>query len=235
MEEEMKEGEVWKLLERSGAYKKGHFVLTSRFHSDRFIEKVLATANPGIRAQLARAIKRWFISNEMPRLEAVVGAPMGAITLATEVSGFFEIPVAWLEKKARVEDGKLVEELVLRDANTQIVKNKNVLLVEDIITKGTNTTKALGVLSEASAEVVAVACIVNREDFQPPEGIEFLALAQTPPEGPIVSWPPDECPLCKKGIPINTDSGHGEQFLGELKEKNPKLCEKLSQKGGEKQ
>ncbi len=223
----MKEKAVWELLEACGSYKKGHFVLTSGFHSGRFIEKVLATANSVARAQLAWAIDRWAFANDAIVPKVVVGAPMGAITLATEVSNVMGIPVAWLEKKARIEDGKLVEELIIRDANVQVLGCGDVLLVEDVITKGTNTTKSLNVLSAAGGNVVAVACIVNREGWSP-EGIEFFAMATTPPEGRVISWPPDECPLCKEGVSINTDSGHGEQFLAELKDRDPELWKTLS-------
>jgi len=33
----------------------------------------------------------------------------------------------------------------------------------------------------------------------------------------LESWDADECELCKKGIPINTEVGHGKQFLEKRK------------------
>jgi len=224
----MNEEGTWERLEKCCAYRKGHFVLTSRFHSDRFVEKVFATADWHTRAFFAWRIDDWAFRNDRIAPQVVVGAPMGAIALATEVSSVMQKPVAFLEKKARIEDGELVEALTIRGANAQIVTGQDILLVEDVITKGTNTTKALQVLAEAGANVVALACIVNRESYRPPEGIEFFTFATTPPEGPIKSWPPEECPLCREGVPVNTDSGHGEDFLREIKEKNPALWERLS-------
>jgi len=225
----MEEACVWELLASSGSYKKGHFVLNSGYHSDRFIEKVLATADPEVRYELANAIVDWTFGKKSLSAEVIVGSPMGAITLAAEVSSWCEAPVVWLEKKPVIKRGQIATKLRLRDANRKLVKDKEVLLVEDVITKGTNTEEALEVLEKAGAKVVAVACIVNREDYEPPKGIEFLYLAHEPPEGAIISWLPDACPLCEKGVSINTDSGHGQEFLEKISTKNPTLYEKLTQ------
>ena len=219
-----REAEVWEILRSCGAFKTGHFVLTSGFHSDQYIEKVLATNDPRARRALAGMIVDWILSSSDKGMgiQVVVGTPMGAISLATEVSSMMGLPMAFLEK-----DGKT---LVLRGVNRQAVEGGRVLLVEDIITKGTNTAEALKVLREAGAVVVAVSCIVNREGYRPDVSL-FLALATTPPGGEIKSFPPDSCPLCAQGVPISTDSGHGAKFLAELRERDPEKWKVLSGQG----
>ena len=69
----------------------------------------------------------------------------------------------------------------------------------------------------ADGEIVAVCVLVNRD----PDNINsdtigepFYALAEIK----VKAWDELECPLCKKGTPINTVVGKGREFL--LKKKN---------------
>ena len=217
----LSEQRVWKLLTACGAFMTGHFVLNSGAHSKHFVEKVLATNNPGVRMRFARAIA-WHISCMETPPEVLVGTPMGAISLAATISDLTGIPLAWLEKK----DGALT----IRGANKAAVVGKIVAIIEDIITKGTNTTRSQEVLiSEGGADkVVLVTCIVNRESFEMDDGTPIFSLAVAPPSGRIESFPAGECPLCDADKVITTDPGHGDSFLAELKSTNEPRWKVLS-------
>ena len=62
------------------------------------------------------------------------------------------------------------------------------------------------------AEVIGVAVLGNRGDVTaemvgtPPEFVSMVHIH-------LDSWDANDCDLCKKGIPVNTDIGHGKHFM----------------------
>ncbi len=215
---------VWNILRECETLKIGHFVFTAGGHSDTYVEKVEATDDPAARWALADMLQeaiREHLPNFIMNDGTIVGTPMGAISLATTLSDQTSCQLAFLEKKG--------DELVLRGANLKRVKDHDVFLVEDIVTSGKTTTKALDVLNEADGNVIGMSCIANRQGWTPPESLElFVQLAVKPPDIDLVSWPAEKCHLCKElretkgesGTPINIDCGHGADFLAAIKDDN---------------
>ena len=78
-----------------------------------------------------------------------------------------------------------------------ISQGERIVIVEDIITTGGSVFELINLAEELSAEIVHVVNIVDRSL----EGINFgypsTALLNLPSE----SYQPDDCPLCKKGLP----------------------------------
>jgi len=96
----------------------------------------------------------------------------------------------------------------------KLVKGKNVLVIEDLTTTGGSVRKVVDSVKEAGGTVVAVCVMVNRD----PKGVTnksmgapFSALGVLCAE----AFEPTACPLCHKGVPINTSVGHGKQYLNE--------------------
>jgi orotate phosphoribosyltransferase len=94
----------------------------------------------------------------------------------------------------------------------KLVKGKNVLVIEDLTTTGGSVKKVVDSVREAGGKVVAVCVMVNRD----PEhvnsetvGAPFSALGILKAQ----AFEEKDCPLCKKGIPINTMVGHGKKYL----------------------
>lgn len=101
---------------------------------------------------------------------------------------------------------------VFKRGYDQLVKGKRVLVVEDLTTTGGSVRKVVDEVNAAGGNVVMVYVLVNRNPDgvgQSLMGAPFRSLSVVKAE----AFDPGECTLCKKGIPINTQVGHGQEFL----------------------
>jgi orotate phosphoribosyltransferase len=94
----------------------------------------------------------------------------------------------------------------------KLVKDKKVLVVEDITTTGGSVKKVISSVKNAGGQVVAVCVLANRDPVNINSvsmGAPFEALAEIE----IAAWDEKDCPMCKKNIPINTTVGKGREYL----------------------
>ena len=104
------------------------------------------------------------------------------------------------------------EGFVIKRGYDELIKGKNVIVVEDLVTTGGSLRKVIEAARGAGATVAAAVAVCNRGDVtsemigNPPEFISLLTVQ-------LEQWPAEECELCKTGIPVNTDVGHGKEFL----------------------
>jgi orotate phosphoribosyltransferase len=76
-----------------------------------------------------------------------------------------------------------------------IAEGTRCIISEDVLTTGKSSEETAKVIRDCGGEVVGIACIVNRSA----ELIQYPIWSAT--RLTIESWPADECPLCKQGIP----------------------------------
>ena len=213
----MTESEVLDLLQKVGAFRSGHFVFTSGRHSDSYVNKDALYPYTHDTSRLCKAMAERFADRSASRrIEVVVGPAIGAAILSqwvayhlTEMRGE-EVYGAYTDK-----DGQ--GGFILKRGYDQIVKGKNVLVVEDLTTTGGSIKKVVEAVRGAGGNIVGAIAIVNRggvtkDEVGSPD--EFQSLVKLHLE----SWEAAECDLCKKGIPVNTDIGHGREFAAQ---KNP--------------
>ena len=103
----------------------------------------------------------------------------------------------------------------------KLVKNKKVLVIEDLTTTGGSVKKVVKSVKKAGGKVVGVAVMVNRNPKEVNSkfmSVPFTALAVLKAE----AIEEKNCELCKKNVPINTTVGHGKKYL-EAKKKLSKL------------
>ncbi|MCL4353580.1 hypothetical protein M1615_03915, partial [Patescibacteria group bacterium] len=94
----------------------------------------------------------------------------------------------------------------------KLVKNKNVLIVEDLTTTGGSLKKVIGAVRKAGGKRLWACVMVNRnpdEINSKTIGVQFSQLGIVAAE----AFDEDECPYCKIGRPINTTVGHGKEYL----------------------
>lgn len=206
----MTESEVLDLLQKVGAFRSGHFVFTSGRHSDSYVNKDALYPYTRDTSLLCRTMAERFAKKG---IEVVVGPAIGAAILSqwvayhlTEIRGE-EVYGAYADK-----DGQ--GRFILKRGYDQIVRDKNVLVVEDLTTTGGSIKKVVETVRSAGGKVVGAIAIVNRggvtrAEVGNPE--EFQSLVNLHLE----SWEAAECELCKKGIPVNTDIGHGREFAAQ--------------------
>ncbi|MFC1629796.1 phosphoribosyltransferase family protein [Patescibacteria group bacterium] len=86
------------------------------------------------------------------------------------------------------------------------------LVVDDVLTTGGSVRGVVEAVRKLGGYVVGVGVIANRGQVTAKDVgdvSELFALADVTMD----SYPEKECPLCKKGVPINTVLGKGQEFL----------------------
>ena len=187
MSDAMTEKEVEDLLIETSAIMEGHFLLTSGLHSPRYVEKVNVLQKPVYTEKLCRAMAEKF---KDANIETVVGPVTGGILLAHETGKALGTRAIFTER----ENGKMT----FRRGFT-LHEGERVLIVEDIVTTGGSIREVIDVVKEHGGIPVAVSMLVDRSGGKATFGdVPSTALLHMD----VQTYQPDECPLCKQGIPM---------------------------------
>ncbi|MBU1005979.1 MAG: orotate phosphoribosyltransferase [Candidatus Omnitrophica bacterium] len=182
----MKDKEILDIFTNTGALLKGHFRLSSGLHSGDYLQCALVLQYPeyagGLCAKLAALFKD-------AKPTCVVAPALGGVTVSYETARALGVRSMFTERK----DGKMV----LKRGFT-IKPDDRVLVVEDVITTGLSTKEVLEVVRSYGAKVVGVGSIVNRSGKDIDFGVRSASLINL--DLPV--FPPENCPLCEKGIEI---------------------------------
>jgi len=170
-------------LKQSEALLEGHFVLSSGRHSNRYCQCAKLLQYPH-RAEKVLAVVAEKLK-DIP-IDIVVGPAMGGIIVAYELGRQLGATAMFTER----ENGTMA----LR-RGFEIHPKQRVLVTEDVVTTGKSSLETIEVLKQYGADIVGIACIANRstQDIGYPI---FDAIKLD-----IESWVPEDCPLCKEGIP----------------------------------
>ena len=187
MSDAMTEKEVEDLLIETSAIMEGHFLLTSGLHSPRYVEKFNVLQKPVYTEKLCRAMAEKF---KDANIETVVGPVTGGILLAHETGKALGTRAIFTER----ENGKMT----FRRGFT-LHEGERVLIVEDIVTTGGSIREVIDVVKEHGGIPVAVSMLVDRSGGKATFGdVPSTALLHMY----VQTYQPDECPLCKQGIPM---------------------------------
>jgi orotate phosphoribosyltransferase len=203
----MNESEVLDMLQKVGAFRAGHFVFVSGLHADTYVNKNAMYPYTREMSDLCRAIAQMFKGKG---IDAVIGPATGGIILSQWVA--HHLSDAEDRQIYSVYADKEGDGFVIKRGYNDVIAGKNVLVVEDLVTTGGSLRKVIEAAKSHSANVVAAVAICNRGNVtkemigNPPEFVSLLTVD-------LEQWPESDCHLCKTGIPINTDVGHGKEFL----------------------
>ena len=204
----MNEPDVLDVLERVGAFKKGHFVFTSGLHSDTYINKDSVYPYTRETSLLCRAFAEKFADKE---IDVVVGPAVGAAILSQWTAHHLS------EIRGKNVFGVYADKdgaggFILKRGYDKVSAGKRVLVVEDLVTTGGSVKKVVDALRAIGAQVAGVAVLCNRGNV-PKSAVgdpdEFYALVNVE----LDTWTDGSCPLCERHVPINTDMGHGKEYL----------------------
>jgi len=174
------------LFRKSGALLDGHFRLTSGLHSTGYLQCALVLQHPEHAEALARAI-----GERVADLKAtvVLSPALGGIVIGHEVARALGVRAVFAER----QDGALT----LR-RGFALDPGEKVIVVEDVVTTGGSTRETMNVAREAGAIVVGACAIVDRSGAKQGLDVPFHALLPMD----VKTYQPDDCPLCKQGIPV---------------------------------
>ncbi len=178
-----------------------HVVYTSGKHGSAYVNKDAVYPSTAHVAALCRDLAD---AAAPVRPEIVCGPAMGGIILAQWTGHHLGIPAVYAEKGS---DGGMT----LRRGYDRLVAGKRVLVVEDVLNTGGSVKDAVAAVRAAGGDVVAVAALVNRGGVDARDvGVPMLTALL---DVALDAWDADACPLCRAGVPVNTDVGKGREFL----------------------
>jgi orotate phosphoribosyltransferase len=144
--------EVLQVFRDTGALLEGHFILRSGLHSRQFFQCALALQQMPVVEKLGAAL-----AGKVRRLGAVtvIAPALGGLVIGQEVARQLRVRFIFAEK----EEGKLV----LR-RGFKIAPGENILVVEDVITKGGRVQETIDIVRAHHGHVAGVATIVDRSN-----------------------------------------------------------------------
>lgn len=209
----MNDAEVLEVLQKVGAFRSGHFVFVSGLHADTYVNKNAMYPYTRAMSDLCRSIAERY---QGKGVDAVVGPSTGGIILSQWVAYHLsEMEGREVYSTYADKDG---EGFVIKRGYDEVIKGKNVIVVEDLVTTGGSLRKVVEEARRVGANVLAAVAVCNRgnvtkEAVGNPPIFDSLLTVQ------LDQWPEADCDLCKRGIPVNTDVGHGKDFLAKKAQK----------------
>ena len=173
------------LFMEHGALLKGHFLLSSGLHSDRYLQCALVLAQPKAAEELGREL-----ASKVPvKPDLVLSPAMGGLMIGHEVARALGVRHYFTERV----DGTMV----LR-RGFSLKPGEKVVVVEDVVTTGKSTKEVFEVVKAAGAKVVGAVSIVDRSEGKSNLGVPYSALWAVS----VPAWTPEQCPPCRAGIPV---------------------------------
>ena len=193
-----------------------HFVYTSGKHGSVYINKDALYPHTDATSAVGKMMAEKYKDME---IDVVVGPALGGIILSQWVAHHLselkgrEILSIYAEKDPSTSSGEPSEKnLIFTRGYDKLVARKNVLVVEDITNTGESMKKVIQAVKDAGGNVVAACVMINRSPktvTSETMGAPFDALGVIEAE----AYDEEDCPFCKDNVPINTNVGHGRQYL----------------------
>ncbi|MBQ3642551.1 orotate phosphoribosyltransferase [bacterium] len=176
--------EVLSLLEKAQGVLHGHFCLTSGLHSNIYFQCAKLYQYPEIVEELGKQLAEKLADTEF---DTIIAPAIGAVIIGYETAKQAKKRNLFVERKDGI--------MQLRRGYT-LEKGERVVIIEDVITTARTIKETIEAIKEFEPEVVAVGCIVDRTKGLTPYNIK--SLMQIEP----ITYEPDNCPLCREGIPL---------------------------------
>lgn len=179
----MTDNELLELMTELGALMRGHFLLSSGWHSDTYFQCARVLQFPDLARELGRQLAAHF---EPLECDVVISPALGGILLGHEVARALGRRFIFTERVGG--------EMTLR-RGFAIEKGEKAIIIEDVVTRGTSTLEVAAVVGAAEAIVIGVGALVDRtsSEVQLPTPLQALARVA------VAAYPPEVCPLCAAG------------------------------------
>jgi orotate phosphoribosyltransferase len=181
------------LFEVAGALRRGHFLLKSGRHSDRYLEKFAVLQYPALAVEIGRRLAASLIDRD-PTL--VVGPTTGGALLAAETARQLEAALGRTVRGVFAEPMERGTRALRR--GWPVTVDDRVVLVDDILTTGASLAETVRAVSTVGATPLLASVIVDRSTGPVEIGCQIVSLGRIE----IASWAADECPACQRGEPI---------------------------------
>lgn len=180
------DNEIMDIFLKTEALLQGHFLLTSGRHSNQYFQcaKVLQYMNYTeiICSKISEFFKNY-------KIDTVIAPAIGGIVVGQEVARQLGKRSIFAEREDKI--------LSLR-RGFSLRPGEKVLVCEDVVTTGGSVFEVIDIVKQNNAEVVGVGMIVDRSNGKVSFGVPQISTLKLE----VVSYLPEECPLCKQNIPL---------------------------------
>lgn len=166
----------------------GHFLLSSGRHSDRYFQCARLLQYPGLALEVGRLLAERFDELE---IDVVVSPAVGGVLLGHEVARGLGRRHVFAERK----DGGFA---IRR--GFELLKGENVLLVDDVLTRGTSFGEIRATVEAHEAKVLGLGVIVDRREPDVTIDVPVHSLV----EMEVKTYDPGDCPLCASGSELES-------------------------------
>ncbi len=182
--------ELEEMMVASGAYLKGHFLLTSGKHSGHYMQCAMMLRYPKNAAFAGEKIAALMSGRN---IDFVVSPAVGGLIIGHEVARALDVPFIFCER----ENG------AMKLRRFPVPEGQRFVVVEDVITTGGSAWEVGRHLQDAGCIWDETACIVDRSGGHHRFDRDPISLWKT--SFPL--YDPDNCPLCSDGsIPYKPGS-----------------------------
>ena len=181
------------IFRETKALLEGHFQLTSGLHSAQYFQCARVLQYPKYLHLFAGQIADHF---EYSDVEVVISPAIGGIVVGTEVGRMMRARTVFSERK----DGAME----LR-RGFELHPGERVLIVEDVVTTGGSVFEVVELVKKANAKLAGVGYIVDRSNGKIKFDAKYFSVLQLD----VVTYKPEECPLCKEGIEVIKPGSRG--------------------------
>ena len=181
------------IFRETKALLEGHFQLTSGLHSAQYFQCARVLQYPKYLHLFAGQIADHFAYSDV---EVVVSPAIGGIVVGTEVGRMMRARTVFAERK----DGTME----LR-RGFELHPGERVLIVEDVVTTGGSVFEVVELVKKANAKLAGVGYIVDRSNGKIKFDAKYFSVLQLD----VVTYKPEECPLCKEGQEVIKPGSRG--------------------------
>ena len=185
--------QVLDIFRETKALLEGHFRLTSGLHSPQYFQCAKVLQYPKYLHLLCGEIAKHFEDSD---IELVISPAIGGVVVGTEVGRMLRVRTIFAERKD--------EKMELR-RGFEIHPGERVLVVEDVVTTGGSVFEIIDLVKKADARLIGVGYIVDRSNGR----VTFEAKQFSVLQMDVIAHKPEECPLCKDGIPVTKPGSRG--------------------------
>ena len=182
----MQKNRAEQILLDCNALLEGHFLLTSGRHSANYLQCAKVLQQPKYASELVLAIKNT-IEDSLLDIDMVISPAIGGIIVGYELARQLGKKSLFTER----ENGKMA----LR-RGFEIPFGAKVAIAEDVITTGGSVKEVQEIVESNGGKVIFVACLVDRSQGLADFGAPLISAYKAS----VLSYLPDECPICKNGL-----------------------------------
>jgi orotate phosphoribosyltransferase len=178
--------EALNIFRSTGGFLEGHFQLTSGLHSPQYFQCAKVLQYPHYAEVLCEEIAGHFGDSD---LDVVIAPAIGGIVVGQEVGRQLGRRTIFAEREG--------DHMALR-RGFELMPGERVLVVEDVVTTGGSVREVMDIVRQADCDVVGLGMIVDRSGGTAKFDVDVFSVFQMD----VVTYQPDACPLCKKGVPL---------------------------------